>query len=213
MLAAVPVVTVGRRATVRARVGGSAWLAWRVPVPEPLRGRAAATVARVGGPVIAVVRDVRRRRRARVVDAEVSRELPVALDLLGVAVDAGCTPFLAVETAAQWGPPVVAAACAGVRRACALGTAFDAAFDDAVAAVPRLQPVADALLVSERLGAPVAPALARLAAEERTALRRRAEMHARRVPVRLLFPLVFLVLPAFVLLTVVPGLAAGLADL
>ena len=40
-----------------------------------------------------------------------------------------------------------------------------------------------------------------------------AEAHARRVPVRLLFPLVFLVLPAFVLLTVVPGLAAGLARL
>jgi len=94
-----------------------------------------------------------------------------------------------------------------------LGSPFDAALDDAVAKLPRLRTVADALLVSDRLGAPVAPALARLASEERTALRRRAEMHARRVPVRLLFPLVFLVLPAFVLLTVVPGLAAGLSDL
>ena len=76
-----------------------------------------------------------------------------------------------------------------------------------------LRPLADALLASDRLGAPVGPVLARLAAEERTALRRRAEAHARRVPVRLLFPLVFLVLPAFVLLTVVPGLAAGLGRL
>ena len=79
------------------------------------------------------------------------------------------------------------------------------------AAVPRLRPLVDALLASDRLGAPVGPALARLAAEERAALRRRAEAHARRVPVRLLFPLTFLVLPAFVLITVVPGLAAGLA--
>ena len=78
---------------------------------------------------------------------------------------------------------------------------------------PRLRPLADALLASDRLGAPVGPALARLATEERAALRRRAEAHARRVPVRLLFPLVFLVLPAFVLLTVVPGLAAGLPRL
>src|SRR5436190_172863 len=61
--------------------------------------------------------------------------------------------------------------------------------------------------------APVGDALARLAGEERAALRRRAEAHARKVPVRLLFPLVFLVLPAFVLLTVVPGLAAGLSRL
>jgi tight adherence protein C len=73
--------------------------------------------------------------------------------------------------------------------------------------------LSDALLASDRLGAPVGPVLARLAAEERTALRRQAEAHARRVPVRLLFPLVFLILPAFVLLTVVPGLAAGLGRL
>ena len=53
------------------------------------------------------------------------------------------------------------------------------------------------------------PALERLAVEERTQLRRRAEARARKVPVRLLFPLVFLVLPAFGLLTVVPALLAG----
>jgi Flp pilus assembly protein TadB len=168
---------------------------------------------RLARPVVVVARDVRRRRSARRADAAVARELPVALDLLGVALDAGCTPFLAVETAARWGPPHVAASCTGIRRACALGTPFETALEHAVTVAPRLRPVADALLVSDRLGAPVAPALARLASEERTSLRRRAETHARKVPVRLLFPLVFLVLPAFVLLTVVPGLAAGLADL
>ena len=211
--AAAPVIVLGRRGTLRARV---------VEVsPRPVRhtrvDRVAAGArrvgARVGGPAVAVGRDVARRRRARALDAAVARELPVVLDLLGVAVDAGCTPFLAVETAARWGPPNVAAVWAGVGRACALGRAFDQALDDAADAVPRLRPVADALLVSDRFGAPVGPALARLASEERVALRRRAEAHARRVPVRLLFPLVFLVLPAFVLLTVVPGLAAGLAEL
>ncbi len=42
-------------------------------------------------------------------------------------------------------------------------------------------------------------------------MRRRAEARARTVPVRLLFPLVFCVLPAFVLLTVVPVLLDGIA--
>ena len=93
------------------------------------------------------------------------------------------------------------------------GVSFEAALDDAARSTPALRPVADALLASDRLGAPVGPVLARLAEEERTALRRRAEANARRIPVRLLFPLVFLVLPAFVLLTVVPGLAAGLGRL
>ena len=74
---------------------------------------------------------------------------------------------------------------------------------------PRLQPLTDALLASDRLGAPVGDALARLAVEERAGLRRRAEAEARTVPVRLLFPLVFLVLPAFGLLTVVPTLVSS----
>jgi tight adherence protein C len=77
--------------------------------------------------------------------------------------------------------------------------------------VPELRGLADALLASDRLGAPVGPALARLATEERAALRRRAEAHARRVPVRMLFPLVFLVLPAFGLLTLAPALLSGFA--
>jgi tight adherence protein C len=133
--------------------------------------------------------------------------------LLGVAVGAGCTPYLAVEVAASWSPPAVAASLSAVLRACALGVSFDTALTDAVRATPRLRPLGDALLAAERFGSPVGPVLARLAAEERTALRRRAEAHARRVPVRLLFPLVFLVLPAFVVLTVVPGVAAGLGRL
>ena len=45
---------------------------------------------------------------------------------------------------------------------------------------------------------------ARLAAEARLERRRAAEATARRVPVKLLFPLVLCTLPAFALLTVVP---------
>ena len=211
--AACPVMAFGRRRAVRARIGRAPERDWRFRTQRWSQLRVVMVSVAVARPVVAVGRDLVRRRRVRALDAAVARELPVALDLLGVAVDAGCTPFLAVETAAAWGPPIVAATFTGVRRASALGTPFEVALDDATVAVPRLRPVTDALLVADRLGAPVAPALERLAAEERTALRRRAEMHARRVPVRLLFPLVFLVLPAFVLLTVVPGLAAGLADL
>jgi pilus assembly protein TadC len=165
------------------------------------------------GPVARVARAFLGRRHERAANRALERELPVALDLLGVAVGAGCTPYLAVEVAARWAPPVVAALLDTVLAKCSLGAGFEAALDDVARAVPRLEPLRDALLASDRLGAPVGDALARLAAEERAALRRRAEAHARKVPVRLLFPLVFLVLPAFVLLTVVPGLAAGLSRL
>lgn len=165
------------------------------------------------GVVLRVVRSLRSRRGTRGADAALARDLPVAVDLLGVAVGAGCTPYLAVEVAARWSPALVAAAFDDVLRSCALGLDFEHALDAVARATPRLRPLADALLATDRLGVPVGPVLARLAEEDRTALRRAAEAHARRIPVRLLFPLVFLVLPAFVLLTVVPGLAAGLGRL
>jgi tight adherence protein C len=163
--------------------------------------------------VLRVGRSLRSHRGQRGADAALARDLPVAVDLLGVAVGAGCTPYLAVEVAAQWSPASVAVAFRDVMRSCSLGLDFEHALEAVARARPRLRPLADALLATDRLGVPVGPVLSRLAEEDRTALRRAAEAHARRIPVRLLFPLVFLVLPAFVLLTVVPGLAAGLGRL
>jgi tight adherence protein C len=153
------------------------------------------------------------RRRARAGELALRREVPVAVDLLAVAVGAGCTPYLAVDVAARWSPPPLAGTFADVLRSCTLGLDFEAALETSARATPALRPLADALLASDRLGVPVGPVLARLADEERRALRRAAEAHARRIPVRLLLPLVFLVLPAFVVLTVVPGVAAGLGRL
>jgi pilus assembly protein TadC len=158
-----------------------------------------------------VLAGARARYRARREGAALGVDLPVTLDLLGVAVGAGCTPYLAVDMAARWAPPGMAARMAGVQHACALGATFAEALDEVAERAPPLRPLADALLASDRLGAPVGPALARLAAEQRAELRRHAETHARRVPVRLLFPLVFVVLPAFGLLTVIPTLLAGLS--
>jgi tight adherence protein C len=206
-------------------------LAWGALAASPLAFRAqrAATVARATSlatarrrtsfrlprlalpPAVAgVVSSFAERRRARRREAEVVAELPVVIDLLAVAVGAGCTPYLAVSVAATWSPPAMAARLRAVRRACDLGSSFSEALDRAAADVPPLAPLVDALLSSDRFGAPVADALGRLATEERAALRRRAETRARTVPVRLLFPLVFLVLPAFGLLTVAPALLSGL---
>ncbi len=81
--------------------------------------------------------------------------------------------------------------------------------------VAQLKPALDNLAIdaNDRLGAPVGPALDRLAATVRAEVRRRDEARARTVPVRLLFPLVFLVLPAFGLLTVVPALLVSFRGL
>jgi tight adherence protein C len=57
----------------------------------------------------------------------------------------------------------------------------------------------------QRLGVPVAVRLRDLAREVRAERRSRREERARRAPVAMLFPLVFLILPAFVLAAVVPA--------
>jgi len=75
-----------------------------------------------------------------------------------------------------------------------------------------VRPLLTTLVTTAVSGAPVAPALQRLADSERRRTRRRAEARIRRLPVLLLLPLVCLVLPAFVLLTLVPVGLATAAD-
>jgi Flp pilus assembly protein TadB len=149
------------------------------------------------------------RRRERRSAARLQREFPVVVDLVGVAVAAGCTPFHAVEHATRFGPGQIASALRSVMQACARGQSFDNAMADLGASAATLRPLTDALRVSARLGTPAEPALTRLAAEVRADVRRRAEARARTVPVRLCFPLVLCVLPAFALLTVVPAVLSG----
>jgi Flp pilus assembly protein TadB len=204
-----------------------AWLARRVTVAERLRPlrvdiagvEAVGRVRRFGpsgfvrpkvvGSILLVLGAPRARRRRRRRDAVIARELPIVVDLVGVAVAAGCTPYLAIAHASRYGPGGVGLVLRDVLQACALGQALDDALRDLGAATPMLRPLAEALRTSARLGSPAAPALARLAAEVRADSRRSAEARARTVPVRLVFPLVACVLPAFALLTVVPAVLGG----
>lgn len=207
-----PVVRRARWAPSRARASELA--SGSVPPHDrPREAWSSRALRRLPGTAGRVVTGVAHRHEARQLEEVVARELPVTVDLLAVAVGAGCTPFLAVDAAARWSPPELATRLGEVRRACGLGRAFADALDDLATGIPALQPLSDALLASDRFGAPVGDALVRLAAEQRTALRRRAEARARTVPVRLLFPLVFLVLPAFGLLTVVPAIFGGLGGI
>lgn len=164
---------------------------------------------RLPGAVGRVFGAVAGRQRSRRIGDELGHELPVVIDLLAVAVAAGCTPYLSVVLAARWAPPRSAKHLIAVRRACDLGAGFADALDALARDESMFAGLVDALLASERFGAPVGSALSRLATEQRAELRRHAEARARTVPVRLLFPLVFLVLPAFGLLTVAPAVLIG----
>jgi pilus assembly protein TadC len=131
-------------------------------------------------------------------------------DLLAMVVAAGLTPYLALEVAARFGPPPVAERLAATLSAARAGLGLAEALDAEGQRTRQLGSLLALLAASERSGAPVGAALCRLAAVTRAQARRRAMARARTVPVRLLFPLVFLVLPAFLLLTVAPVVLASL---
>jgi pilus assembly protein TadC len=212
-IVAVPFVRHAQRAEVASRLELDAppsMLEASVDAPAP-RWWHRSALGRWAGPVGRVLGGLVQRRVSARQDQDLMRDLPVAVDLLAVAVGAGCTPFLAVGVASQWAPPAASEQLDRVRRDCSLGVNFSDALERMARTRPPMQPLVDALLSSERYGAPVGVALTRLAVEERAKLRRQAEARARTVPVRLLFPLIFLVLPAFALLSVVPVLLAGLS--
>jgi Flp pilus assembly protein TadB len=153
-------------------------------------------------PDIAIARAAKRR------SAAADREIPVLLDLLAVATSAGLPAQLAFRRAveAAEGPladdirPVLNATDLGGRWRDELRTVSDR-LD-----LPDLRRLVGTLARSETLGSPLSDELERLAGDVREARRARATERARAAPVKMLFPLVFLVLPAFLLLTVVPVL-------
>lgn len=139
-------------------------------------------------------------------------DIAASVDLLAVAVSAGYSLHGAVKVAGAEGHGPVALA---LDR---LAAEFDRGVPlvDGLAGLPRvLGPDAGALAttlsVAAASGTPLGPALQRLADTERRRARRAAEARARRLPVLLLGPLVGLVLPAFVVLTIVPAALSSVA--
>jgi tight adherence protein C len=137
-------------------------------------------------------------------------DIAFTADLLAVAINGGLTPRLALQAASASSPPAVAAHLQDVLAAVGSGQRLVHALEAASDAVPDLARLLGLLATSERSGAPVGSLLIRLAGESRADARRAALVRARKLPVRLLFPLVFLLFPAFLTLTVAPALIAGL---
>ena len=198
----------GRRPSLRAtRVAGPlVAAALGLLVAPPLAPLAAAAVW--------LLPTFRRRRGRRRSEAAVLRSLPEVVDLLVLAAGAGLTVPLAVTAVARRSTGPVAVELARVLDEVGLGRRLADALDDVPTRLGEsVRPLVACLLASERYGAPLLDRLVRLAVEARAERRRRAEAAARRVPVKLLFPLVCCTLPAFGLLTVAPLLAGALSTL
>lgn len=144
-----------------------------------------------------------RRRRAEAVAG-----LPVLVDLVADALSAGAPVPRAVEAACAAWPGAAADRLTEARSRLALG-GDPVRVWEAVAEDPTLAPLGRAMARSASSGAPVADVVARLAADLTDRARGDAEDRARTVGVRAAVPLGLCLLPAFVVLGIVP-LAAGL---
>jgi tight adherence protein C len=146
--------------------------------------------------------------------AAIAADLPDVVDLLVLGVGSGLTVHLAVSRVASRASGPLAEELRRVVDEVALGRRLADALDDVPArAGEAVRPLVGALVASERYGAPLGAGLTRLSEEVRRDRRRRAEETARRIPVKLLFPLVTCTLPAFGLLTVAPLIASAVRSL
>ena len=157
---------------------------------------------------LAPIRDARRQQAA------IERSLPDAMDLLVLSVRAGLTPFQAVCDLATSDVRAIGGAFGEVVRRTERGQPFA----DALGALPELLGVragglADVIATSDRHGLPLGPVLDQLTAEVRSTRRRLDHADARKLPVRLSFPLVVCTLPSFVLLAIAPAVIAALSSL
>lgn len=201
----------------------------RAAALDPLRARAAGRALAVGvpaallaGPLPALLLGgllwwapaAARRRRERERLAALAAEMPEVVDLFGLALGAGLNVSLAVaavgrRATGRMGDELLAAA-GEVQRGRRLGDALEAAAGRCGEAT---RPLLSLLAAGERYGVPLVDSLHRLAVDVRAAERRRVEELARRLPVKMLFPLVVCILPAFALLTLGPMLVTSLPSL
>jgi tight adherence protein C len=144
------------------------------------------------------------RRRRRTIDGQI----PQFLDLLAAASSAGLSGQLALRRAVEALSGPLADELSGALDAVDLGAPWrdELARTAERLGIDDLRRAVAALSRTETLGASLADSTRELADAVRSARRAAVTERARTAPVKMLFPLVFLVLPAFLLLTVVPVL-------
>lgn|GEM_PF-1050031 len=160
-------------------------------------------------PIFVVSMKVKARRE------DVAAALPDAVDLLAVCTQAGLNITLSLQRVAAHSAGLLGAELGRVVEAIDLGVPKKQALESLAARtqVEDLAALVATLNNAERFGTQVAASLEGFSAEVRQKRRRRSEEQARRAPVKILFPMIFLILPAFLVLTVLPLLLGALQNL
>jgi tight adherence protein C len=138
---------------------------------------------------------------------KIRKALPDTLDMLTVCVEAGLGFDAALAQVARNTDGPLASECSRLLQEMQFGKPrVDAlrALGDRTTVV-ELRGLVSALVQASELGVPVARVLREQSAEMRTRRRQRAEEKAQKVPVKVLFPLIFCLFPALFVMVVGPG--------
>ena len=139
--------------------------------------------------------------------AKIQAALPDGLDMLTVCVEAGLGFDAALAQVARYTRGPLAAEFARALQEMQIGVARTQALRGMVArtSVPELRAFVSAIVQASELGITVARVLREQANEMRVRRRQRAEEKAQKVPIKILFPLIFCLFPALFVVILGPG--------
>jgi tight adherence protein C len=160
-----------------------------------------------GGAVGFFVPDVLLYNSGQKRQAKLQTQLPDAIDMLTICVEAGMGFDAAMTQVARNTTGPLAAEFARSLQEMQIGKSRSQALRAMVGrtSVPELRTFVSAVVQGSELGIPVAQVLREQAKEMRVRRRQRAEGRAQQVPVKITFPLILCLFPALLIMVVGPG--------
>ena len=138
---------------------------------------------------------------------EIQRTLPDVMDLLTISVEAGLGFDAALSQVTRNVPGPLAEELSRLLQEIQIGVGRADAFRHLGerTSVPELQSFVLSMIQADLFGVSIANVLRAQSRELRTKRRQRAEEIAQKIPVKLLFPMIFLVMPAMFIVLIGPG--------
>jgi len=154
------------------------------------------------------------KRTGRIRLGAIDRALPDVIDLVVVSVEAGQGFAQAMDTAASRTPGALGEELRLTLQEQRFGLPMDRALENlnVRAETPNMRTFVRAVVQGERLGVSIGQIMRTVSKEMRMRRRQSAEERAQKTTVKILFPLVFFILPSFFIVLLAPALL-GLGDL
>jgi tight adherence protein C len=146
-------------------------------------------------------------RRGKARQLQIKRTLPETIDLLAIAVQAGMGMEAALELVSQTIPGALGDEFYRLLQEIQLGSSRRQALQQLKdrTEVNELSSFAQALIQADAVGSPIAEVLQSNAARMRMVRRQDAREAAAKLPVKLLFPMLFFIFPALILIIIGPA--------